>query len=445
MRILHLSALYPPHILGGAERSVSMLAEAQVELGHDVTAACISREGWARERRNGVAVHRMPHENDFWMEDWPQHSQAERQIAKFKQQFNVAIERHFGAVLDEVRPDIVNTHSLVDVSTRTWLAAHRRGVPIVHTLREYDLLCATSSLYRDTGPCRGRHLKCRALTFTKALDQRYVSAVSAVGSEVLRRHLAEGFFKSVPANLQRVIWNAAEIEGVDRTYVRPARPPGRPFTFGYLGRISPEKGVDVLLKACRLLPVGGWRLVIGGAAPNSTAPEQALAEGLPVEFAGFVKPKAFFEDVDVLVAPSLWAEPLGRTVLEAYRVGVPVIGADTGGVAELIRDPAWLAPPGDVEALAAHMRRVLEAGPLALPSPSCFVRVVEETRGEVVARRFLDLYRDTLLHVRSQGRASRQRRPDARDQPLLVSPIGGGGPRAVEGAALQPADGPQSA
>ena len=431
MRILHLSALYPPHILGGAERSVSMLAEAQVELGHEVTAACISRNGWSTERRNGVAVHRMPDENDFWMEDWPEHSQAERQIAKFKQQFNVAIERHFGAVLDEVQPDVVNTHSLVDVSTRTWLAAHRRGVPIVHTLREYDLLCATSSLYRDTGPCRGRHLKCRALTFTKGLDQRCVSAVSAVGSEVLRRHLAEGFFKSVPEELRRVIWNAAEIEGVDRAYSRPERPAGRPFTFGYLGRISPEKGVDVLLRACRLLPAGGWRLIIGGAAPSSTAPEQALAEGLPVEFAGFVKPKAFFEDVDVLVVPSLWAEPLGRTVLEAYRVGVPVIGADTGGVAELIRDSAWLAPPGDVDALASHMRRVLDAGPRALPPSSRFSRVVEETRSEVVAHRFLDLYRDTLEHVGSKGAPSPPLRPEARDQPLSTLPRWGRGGAAA--------------
>ena len=412
MRILHLSALYPPHILGGAERSVAMLAEAQVALGHDVAAACIAREGWTRERRNGVSVFRMPHENDFWLEDWPAHSQAERQLSKFKQQFNLAIERNFGVVLDEFRPDVVNTHSLVDVSTRTWLAARRRGIPIVHTLREYDLLCATSSLYRDTGPCRGRHLKCRALTFTKAFDQRSVSAVSAVGSEVLRRHLAEGFFKQVPPELRRVIWNAAEIEGVDRTYTRPPRPADRPFTFGYLGRISPEKGVDTLLQACRRLPGEGWRLVVGGAAANSTAPEQLLAKGLPVAFAGFVEPKAFFEGIDVLVVPSLWAEPLGRTVLEAYRVGVPVIGSDTGGVAELVADPAWLAPPGDVEALASHMRRVLEDGPAALPRASRYARVVEETRGEVVAARFMDLYRDTLRHVRPSRQAAAMRLPN---------------------------------
>ena len=90
-------------------------------------------------------------------------------------------------------------------------------------------------------------------------------------------------------------------------------------------------------------------------------------------------------------------------MLEAYRVGVPVIGSRTGGVAELIDDPAWLTPPGDVEALASHMRRVLDGGPEALPSPARYARVVKETRGEVVAARFLDLYRDTLRHARSQA------------------------------------------
>jgi glycosyltransferase involved in cell wall biosynthesis len=395
MRILHLSTLYPPYIVGGAERSVAMLAEAQVRAGHTVAAACIAPREAAPAERNGVRVYRMPHENDFWMEDWPKHSQAERERAKFKQQFNLAIERRFDAVLEDFRPDLVNTHSLVDISTRTWRAADRRGVPIVHTLRDYDLVCAASSMFRESGPCRGRHLKCRALTFTKGLDQRRVRAVSAVGGEVLKRHLAMGFFRHVPPQLRRVIWNTAEIEGVDDGYRRAPIQNG-PFTFGYLGRISPEKGVATLLKACRGLPPHGWRLLIGGAAQGAVTGLAALAEGLPVKFLGFVKPVSFFEQVDVLVAPSLWAEPLGRTVIEAYRVGVPVIGSDTGGIAELIADPDWLTPAGNAEALAARMASVLAAGRAALPPPGRFARVLQATRGEVVAASFLELYEATL-------------------------------------------------
>jgi glycosyltransferase involved in cell wall biosynthesis len=387
-RILHLSSLYPPHIVGGAERSVSMLAEAQAQAGWDVAAACLTPGEAVEEVRHGVRVFRLPHGNDFWLEDWPQHGQRAREWAKFKQQANFSIERRFGDVIDRFRPDIVNTHSLVDVSTRVWRAAAKRGVPIVHTLRDFDLLCAASSMFRDTGPCTHRHLKCRVLTFAKQFDQRVVSAVTAVGEEVLARHLHYGFFDHVPAERRSVIWNTASVAGVDGNSVKP--PLTGPLTFGYLGRISPEKGVDTLLRAVRLLPASGWRLLIAGAALGSLEPYRELAQDLPVEFLGFQAPKELFEQVDVLVAPSLWAEPLGRTVLEAYQAQVPVIGARSGGIAEIIVDDTWLVPPGDVAALGQRMMQVLEQGRPGPPAGRA--RVVARTTPAAVASGFAEVY-----------------------------------------------------
>ncbi|WP_174298073.1 glycosyltransferase family 4 protein [Sphingomonas bacterium] len=387
-RILHLSSLYPPHIVGGAERSVSMLAEAQAAGGWDVAAACLTPGEPAEESRNGVRVFRMAHGNDFWLEDWPSHTPRQREWAKFKQQANFAIERRFGDVIDRFRPDLVNTHSMVDISTRVWRAAKRRGVPVVHTLRDFDLLCAASSMFRETGPCTHRHLKCRVLTFTKQFDQRVVSAVTAVGEGVLARHLRYGFFDHIPPARRQVIWNTAKVEGVDAGYAKP--PLAGPIVFGYLGRISPEKGVDTLLKAVRLLPAAGWRLLIAGAALASLAPYEQLARGLPVEFIGFQGPRALFDRIDCLVAPSLWAEPLGRTVLEAYQAHVPVIGARSGGIAEIIADDDWLVPPGDVPALADRMRRVLAEG--RPRSPQGRDRVVARTTPEAVATAFAGMY-----------------------------------------------------
>lgn len=391
-RILHLSSLYPPHIVGGAERSVSMLAEAQVAAGWDVAAACLTPGDPVEEMRGGVRVFRMAHGNDFWLEDWLSHTPRQREWAKFKQQANFAIERRFGSVIDAFRPDLVNTHSLVDISTRVWKAAARRGVPIVHTLRDFDLLCAASSMYRETGPCTHRHLKCRALTFTKQFDQRLVTAVTAVGQEVLARHLRYGFFDHVTEARRRVIWNTASVEGVGPDYAKP-RLTG-PVTFGYLGRISPEKGVDTLLAAVRLLPPTGWRLLIAGAALGPLAPYRELADGLPVEFLGFQTPRALFDRIDLLVVPSLWAEPLGRTVLEAYQAQVPVVGARSGGIAEIIADDDWLVKPGDAAALAARLRRVLDEG--APGPPAGRDRVVARTTPGAVAAAFAGVYGSVL-------------------------------------------------
>jgi glycosyltransferase involved in cell wall biosynthesis len=394
MRILHLSMLYPPHILGGAERSVAMLAEAQAALGHQVAAACTTPGAFVREQRNGVSVFRMPHETSFWAEEWPQHGKLQRGWRKFAQQFNYRLGAHFGRVIDEFAPDVVHTHSMVDVSTTVWQAAADRNRPIVHTLRDYDLLCADGSMWHDGGPCG---VKCKVMTFAKVGRHRMTDGVAAVGRETLDIHLRAGFFGHLPADRQRVIWNAAVVEGAGEDYARPRRD-GQPFTFGYLGRINEEKGVGTLIDAARELPPGDWRIVIAGKANNAIEPFVARAAGLPIAFPGFIDPRAFFESIDVMVAPSIWAEPLPRTILESYAMGVPAIGARSGGIPDLIGhgNADWLFTPGDAADLATRMRHALDLGRPRLPGRAAFDHVLRETRPEIVAARYLDFYRDVL-------------------------------------------------
>jgi glycosyltransferase involved in cell wall biosynthesis len=394
-RILHLSMLYPPHIMGGAEKSVALLSEALVAAGHEVAASCITPGDWAEEVRNGVKVYRMPHETDFWPEEWPQHSVLARGVRRFKQQFNYPLERHFLRVIDAFKPDVVHTHSLLDVSTRVWVAAKSRGLPVVHTLRDFDLACGNAAMFKDGKRCERRHLKCKAFTFMKGVHQRHVDAVVGVGAGILQSHLALGYFGHVPEPLRRVIWNPAVVDGVGADYVKPPLT-GRPLTFGYLGRINIEKGVGTLLEACRQLPKTGWKLLIAGKEASEQDSLKHMAEGLPVEFVGFIPPRQLFDEIDTLVVPSIWAEPLPRTILESYAVGVPVIGADSGGIPDLI-GPAnrdWLFPPGDAAALAAAMQRLLSLGREALPRREQFQHIVDETVPWKVARRYLDLYDD---------------------------------------------------
>ena len=403
-RILHLSMLYPPHIMGGAERSVALLAEAQVAAGHEVAAACITPHGWSTETRNGVHVWRMPHETDFWPEEWPQHSVLARGVRRFKQQFNHGIERHFGRVIDDFKPDVVHTHSLLDVSTRVWLAAEARGLPVVHTLRDFDLACGTAAMFSNGKRCAQRCLECRCFTFMKERHHRAVNAVVGVGAGILQSHLDMGYFGHVPQALRRVIWNPAVVDGVDAAYVKPSLV-GRPLTFGYLGRINVEKGVGTLLDAARRLPADGWQLLVAGKEASEADSLKPRAQGLPVEFMGFVPPRELFDRIDVLVVPSIWAEPLPRTILEAYAAGVPVIGADSGGIPDLIgaRNHDWLYPPGDDAALAQAMARVMAQGRQALPRRDAFAHVLHETTPQQVARRYLSLYDDVRAAGATRG------------------------------------------
>lgn len=409
-RILHLSMLYPPHIMGGAEKSVALLAEAQTAAGHDVAAACITPGVWQEELRHGVQVYRMPHETDFWPEEWPEHSTLARGIRRFKQQFNYRIEAHFLRAIDQFRPDLVHTHSLLDVSTRVWLAAKSRGLPVVHTLRDFDLACGNAAMFKDGKRCEKRHLKCRAFTFMKSVHHQGVDGVVGVGRGILDSHLGMGYFSHVPEALRRVIWNPAVVDGVGPDHRRPARD-GEPLTFGYLGRINAEKGVGTLLDACRRLPQGGWRLLVAGKEANEGESLRPRAEGLPVDFIGFVHPRDLFDRIDVLIVPSIWAEPLPRTILESYAMGVPALGADSGGIPDLIgaANREWLFPPGDDTALAQRMQRILSTGRAALPVARDFATVVEQTAPPKVVQRYDELYAAVHEHVAARGSAAATR------------------------------------
>ncbi len=141
--------------------------------------------------------------------------------------------------------------------------------------------------------------------------------------------------------------------------------PQRPFTIGYIGRIVPEKGIDILLRAAAQLD-GDWRLrLVGGGSARGAmqALAQALAVGDRVTFAGQLPSAelpAEYHKIDVLVLPSLtrpnWKEQFGRVLVEAMASGVPVIGSDSGAIPGVIGAAGRIVPEGDVEALARALR-----------------------------------------------------------------------------------------
>lgn len=399
MRILHLNELYPPLVLGGAERSVAMLAEAQVREGHEVFVACTTPGDFAEEQRNGVTVFRIPHSTAFWSEEWPRHSGLKRLWRKASMPFNRGQRTLFGRLLQQVRPDIVHTHSMNDVSTGAWVEVKRQGYPLVHTLRNYDLLCANGAMYHDGAPCG---VRCQLLSIAKQRHHRCIDGVVGISSEVLRLHVERGLFAHLAPEHRQVIWNSARVSGADADYAKPARE-GKPFAFGFLGRLTEEKGIGVLINAVRNLPTdGNWEVVIAGRPPGADNPFAAAAANLPVRFIGQVEPLALFEQVDVLVAPAIWPEPFGRIIVEAYSVNVPVLATASGGMPELIVGDhnRWLVPPNDAETLGARMGQILADGRTALPSPETFAPVLAATEPDMIAATYSAFYRNFVQSER---------------------------------------------
>jgi glycosyltransferase involved in cell wall biosynthesis len=151
----------------------------------------------------------------------------------------------------------------------------------------------------------------------------------------------------------------------------------------YAGRLSHEKGVADAVAACRAADLP---LVVAGDGP--AAAELRTAD---VRFTGRVAPDELAElrrDAAVAVVPSRYAEILPLAALEAMAAGVPVVASDTGGLAEFVPEEG-LHPPGDVDALAARVRRLWgdeAAGNRGL------ARVRERCAPETVAQALAEVY-----------------------------------------------------
>lgn len=398
-KILHVSMLYPPHVIGGAEKSLQLLAETQFSNGYEVAVACTTPGEFIHENVNGIEVYRMPHETSFWAEDWPQHNAINRFVRKVKMNFNYKLEEHLLHVINEFNPDLVHTHSLTDVSTRVWCAVKQKNIPLIHTLRDYDLLCTNSAMFRDGVACEKQDLKCKIMSCVKFKHHLLVDAVTAVGTEVLNKHIVNGLFHHIPNSRRKVIWNPIKRNNIKIDNLISFNK-NVPIRFGYLGRISPEKGVDSLLKAARIIKNMEFEILIAGKITDESLRLSKEAEDLPVKFVGFVNPIDFLAEIDVLVVPSLWPEPFGRTVVESYEMGVPVLGSRAGAIPELIGvdNSDWLFQPGDSVEISKKLALIITNGRSGLPKKSSFQDTLNRTEPERIMNQYGYLYNDLIEH-----------------------------------------------
>lgn len=275
--------------------------------------------------------------------------------------------------LREFRPNVV----LVN------MFAHHLSPAILHVLgsvasvllvSDYKCICPMGSKLRpDTSVCHTRpgwecHTAgCVSVPHWIRDQPRYAMLRSGVAkvdavvacSEWVRRELASEGIASECVYLP--------VPAPAATYRR--RPSDEP-SFLFCGRLDIEKGVAHLLRAFvavrRHNPLARLRIV--GRGPERSSLED-LARQLSIDdavtFVGWLEPAQVESELShawSLVAPSLWAEPLGLVALEAIVRGVPVIATSLGGFAETVEEKVsgFLVPNADVEALASRMNTIAE-------------------------------------------------------------------------------------
>jgi len=388
--VLIVNTLYPPSQVGGAEKSVSLLAEAMVRAGNRVVCVCLhGGNSELKEAVNGVDVIRLPLDNIYWpYEAQKKPSQIKRLLWHVFDMWNFKAAKRVGKILDDVQPDVIHTNNLTGFSVSIWHEAKRRGIPIVHTLRDYSLACSRAALFRNNKICEQRCFDCSVLTQIRKNASRDVDQVASNSGYVIAAHERHGYFPHVPS---KVIYNIADLKA------RPtaANTPTDQHVFGFIGRIEEEKGIEVVLEATQRLKTGRWRLVIAGRGLTEYVEGLKARYSDPrIDWAGFMSPEMFYSSIDTALIASVWPEPLPRTLIESFAYGRSAICARSGGIPEIAARGPQVAEydPHDIERLASLMDEAVMNAPLwkaaRAADPAFFAAFSEQE----VVREYSSLY-----------------------------------------------------
>jgi glycosyltransferase involved in cell wall biosynthesis len=354
-------------VVGGQERAVENLLRGLADRGHDVALATFPIPGADVEPRRGITVH--PVRGLLQRSGRLYADPRRRHAPPFP---DPAAVRELHRIVERTRPDVVHAH---DWLAHSLVAVRRRsGVPMVLTIHDHGLVCATKRLVRRDRPCSGpAPAKCAACASSHygALVGPPVAATLRARRAALRR--AVDRFLPVSDAVARSSWRAMDPARVtvvpnflpddfasrdEHVEVPPALPDGG-FLL-YVGDASRDKGADVLLAAYRRLGAAPPLVFVGRPLIPmlATPPPGVIVFGpQPHEVAREAMRRA-----RLVVVPSISPETFGLAALEPMAFGRPVVASSIGALGDLVHDAetGLLVPPGDAAMLAAAVQSLLD-------------------------------------------------------------------------------------
>lgn len=405
MKIIHVPFCFPPDPIGGTEVYVETLARRQQDHGIEVVIAAPESENRSYIH-NGLSVHRFAVSES--VQDLHDLYGAGDKIAAI----------NFANVLDKEQPDLVHLHTFTRAtSLRTLEQVQQRNIPLVFTYHLPGVSCQRGTLMRwGTEPCDGEirlHTCARCLLHSHGLPRipsnmlgsvpvltgrllgnagcsgGFWTALRTTELLALRRSTFQHLVNSVDAVIVLCDWTRQVLvrNGVDTkkivlsrhgiywtddqedTASNPKDLCNQPLRVAFLGRLAPLKGVDILVNAIRQLqdiPISLDCYAIVQNVHESEYQQQVIRLVQHDKRINFLPSIAndqvihTLKQYDILAVPSQWFETGPLVVLESFAAGVPVLGSDLGGIAELVHNQVdgLLVQHNDVDAWSQALYRL---------------------------------------------------------------------------------------
>lgn len=271
--------------------------------------------------------------------------------AFFRLFYSREVKDKFERIIKEFNPDIVHLHNIHSyLSPLVAQVAYEKNIKVVWTLHDYKLICPAYSCLRDHHACELCYtdklnvLKYRcvkhslpgslmalleAWTWNRKRLQKYTTRFIAPSSFLKLKMVSAGFDPAKITVLHNALFSSVEEE---------AGRPEEPGYYCYVGRLSAEKGIENLLQVASKLP---YTLKVVGTGDLEAALKARYSDCPHIEFLGQMKHEdviGILQHALFSVLPSVCYENNPFSIIESLSVGTPVLGADIGGIPELIEE-----------------------------------------------------------------------------------------------------------
>ncbi|WP_198420595.1 glycosyltransferase family 4 protein [Sulfuriferula nivalis] len=288
--------------------------------------------------------------------------------------YSFEAQKKLNTLLNDYPADVAHLHCIYHhLSPSILPTLAKAGVPIVMTAHDLKIACPAYKMLNDNGICE----QCKGGNLLNVATNRCIRGSLAPSAIVAMESLLHQKLNTYKKYLSKIVvpsrffmekfiewgWPRDKFvyipNYIDASRFTPTYEPGNYFLF--FGRLAQEKGVATLLRAAKQ---AGIKLKIAGTGPEEEAMHalQAELQG-DVEFLGYQSGAALhalIAGARAIVLPSEWYENAPMSILESYGFGKPVIGANIGGIPEMIEDglTGWQFESRNVEDLAAVLSRV---------------------------------------------------------------------------------------
>lgn len=283
-------------------------------------------------------------------------------------------EQRVKEVIELFKPDVVHVHNFVaTLSPSVFFAAKAENVPIVMTLHNYRLACPSGVLFRDGLPCeKCLSAECMLPGVWHGCYRGSRSGTAVLGGSITLHSILGTWKNRVDRYIALTQFAANKLGGyrvpLDKIRIKPnfvsdviPGNGGGKFIL-YVGRLSPEKGINTIIEADRdgLLPMPIW---VAGDGPMASEVRNAAEQ--PKSKISFLGPKRkdevqeLMRRAEVLVLPSIWYEGFPMVCAEAMALGLPIVSSRIGGLPEIIRDGITGSSfePGNAIAMARELEK----------------------------------------------------------------------------------------